>query len=37
MVNFAAQGMVAQSWQLPEQWYQTNTLAMVRLHDRLRK
>lgn len=37
VVNFAAQGMVAQSWNCPEQWYQTNTVAMVRLHDRLRK
>jgi len=37
VVNFAAQGMVAQSWTRPEHWYQTNTLAMVRLHDRLRK
>jgi len=37
VVNFAAQGMVAQSWNCPEHWYQTNTLSMVRLHDRLRK
>jgi len=37
IVNFAAQGMVAQSWTCPEHWYQTNTLAMVRLHERLRK
>jgi dTDP-glucose 4,6-dehydratase len=37
IVNFAAQGMVAQSWASPEHWYQTNTVAMVRLHDRLRK
>lgn len=37
VVNFAAQGMVAQSWARPEHWYQTNTLAMVKLHDRLRK
>jgi dTDP-glucose 4,6-dehydratase len=37
VVNFAAQGMVAQSWTCPEHWYQTNALAMVRLHDRLRK
>jgi len=37
VVNFAAQGMVAQSWQNPEHWYRTNTLAMVRLHERLRK
>jgi len=37
VVNFAAQGMVAQSWQNPEHWYQTNTIAMIRLHERLRK
>ncbi len=37
VVNFAAQAVVAQSWTHPEHWYQTNTLAMVRLHDRLRK
>ncbi len=32
IVNFAAQGMVAQSWDNPEQWFRTNTLACVRLH-----
>jgi dTDP-glucose 4,6-dehydratase len=37
VVNFAAQGMVAQSWQNPEHWYQTNTIAMIRLHERLRR
>jgi dTDP-glucose 4,6-dehydratase len=37
IVNFAAQGMVAQSWQTPEHWYQTNVVAQVKLHDRLRK
>ena len=37
VVNFAAQGMVPQSWSCPEHWYQTNTVAMARLHDRLRK
>ncbi len=37
VVNFAAQGMVAQSWETPEHWYQTNVVAQVRLHDRLRK
>ena len=37
VVNFAAQGMVAQSWQVPEHWYQTNVLAQVKLHDRLRR
>ena len=37
VVNFAAQGMVAQSWQHPEHWFQTNTVANVMLHDKLRK
>ncbi len=37
VVNFAAQGMVPQSWNHPEQWLETNGVAMVRLHDRLRK
>lgn len=36
LVNFAAQSMVAQSWEHPEQWFMTNTVSMVRLHDRLR-
>jgi len=37
VVNFAAQGMVAESWQQPEHWFQTNTLSSVMLHDQLRK
>ncbi len=37
IVNFAAQGMVAQSWLYPEHWFQTNTLANVKFHDKLRK
>ena len=37
VVNFAAQGMVAQSWQTPEHWYQTNVVGQVRFHDQLRK
>ena len=37
IVNFAAQGMVAQSWKSPEDWYQTNVVAQVKLHDHLRK
>jgi dTDP-glucose 4,6-dehydratase len=37
IVNFAAQGMVAQSWQIPEHWYQTNVIAQVKLHDQLRQ
>lgn len=36
VVNFAAQSMVAESWQHPEHWFQTNTVATVKLHDRLR-
>lgn len=37
VVNFAAQGMVAQSWETPQDWYQTNVVAQVKLHDQLRK
>jgi len=37
VVNFAAQGMVAQSWLYPEHWYQTNVVAQVKFHDCLRK
>jgi dTDP-glucose 4,6-dehydratase len=31
VVNFAAQSMVAQSWQFPEHWYRTNVLGLVEL------
>lgn len=37
VVNFAAQGMVAQSWQQPAHWYQTNVVGNVLLHDQLRR
>jgi dTDP-glucose 4,6-dehydratase len=37
VVNFAAQGMVAQSWDAPQDWYQTNVVGQVKLHDQLRK
>lgn len=37
IVNFAAQGMVAQSWLTPQDWYQTNVVGQVKLHDQLRK
>lgn len=37
IINFAAQAMVAESWQNPTHWYQTNVVANVRLHDELRK
>jgi dTDP-glucose 4,6-dehydratase len=37
VVNFAAQSMVAQSWENPGDWYKTNTLATILFHDKLRK
>jgi dTDP-glucose 4,6-dehydratase len=36
VVNFAAPSMVAESWLYPDQWYQTNVVANVRLHEHLR-
>ena len=35
LVNFAAQSMIGESWQLPTHWYQTNTLSTIALHERL--
>lgn len=37
VVNFAAQSMVAESWEHPEHWFQTNVVAQVALHDQLRR
>lgn len=37
VVDFAGQGMVAESWISPEQWYQTNIVAKVRFHNLLRQ
>ena len=37
VVNFAAQSMVGESWQNPGDWFMTNTVSTVRLHDELRK
>ncbi len=37
VVNFSAQGMVAESWLTPEHWYETNIVGNVKLHDRLRR
>jgi len=37
VVNFAAQSMVAESWLHPDQWYQTNVVANVRLHEKIRQ
>jgi dTDP-glucose 4,6-dehydratase len=36
-VNFAAQGMVAQSWENPMHWFQTNLVANVALSEGLRR
>jgi dTDP-glucose 4,6-dehydratase len=36
VVNFAAQSMVAQSWDYPQQWYNTNVVGNVKLHDKIR-
>lgn len=37
VANFAAQGEVRNSWNWPEQWYQTNCLGVVRVAELLRK
>jgi len=36
-IDLAGQGMVAESWDAPEQWYLTNIVAKVKLHDHLRQ
>lgn len=36
-VNFAAQSMVGESWDNPEDWFRTNVVSTVMLHNRLRK
>lgn len=36
IVNFSAQSMVGQSWDLPEHWYTTNTLSTIMFHNRLK-
>lgn len=37
IVNFAAQSEVAPSWEHPEHWYQTNTVALALLVNHLRR
>lgn len=37
VVNFAAQSMVGESWQRPADWFMTNAVSTVKLHDELRK
>lgn len=32
IIDFAGQGMVAESWKAPEEWYQTNIVSKVKLH-----
>lgn len=36
IVDFAGQGMVAESWNIPEQWYETNIVSKVKLHNFLK-
>lgn len=37
VVNFSSQSMVAESWQNPDHWMQTNVVATIRLHELLRR
>ena len=37
VLNFAAQSMVGESWRNPGDWFMTNTLSTIKLHDALRK
>jgi len=37
LINFAAQSMVGESWKNPEDWFMTNAVSTVKLHDALRK
>jgi dTDP-glucose 4,6-dehydratase len=37
IINFLAQGMVAQSWLQPEQWYKTNCLSIMELVHELKE
>lgn len=36
IINFASQGMVAESWLNPAHWYKTNLLSQVALHNEIR-
>jgi dTDP-glucose 4,6-dehydratase len=37
VLNYAAQSMVAESWSNPSDWFMTNVVSTVKLHDELRK
>jgi dTDP-glucose 4,6-dehydratase len=36
VINFAAQSMVGESWQNPGDWFTTNVVSTIKLHDELR-
>jgi len=36
IINFAAQSMVAESWNYPEQWFETNAVAMTMFFNKLK-
>lgn len=36
IVNFSAQSMVGQSWDHPEDWFMTNTVSTIKLHNKLK-
>jgi len=37
IINFAAQSMVGESWHNPSDWFMTNVVSTIKLHDVLRK
>ena len=37
VVNFVAQSMVGESWKNPGDWFTTNVVSTIKLHDELRK
>ena len=37
IINYSAQGMVAESWDKPIDWYQTNLISQIKFHDEIRK
>src|SRR3990167_2289219 len=37
VINFAAQGMVAESWVYPVDWMMTNVVSAVKFHEQLRR
>jgi len=37
IIDFAGQGMVSPSWDYPEQWYHTNIVSKVKIHNALKE